>query len=324
MKKIILLFLIVSLIVTVSCKSEDRNTQIPEEYITEEYKLEFEEGELSGTLTLPKGEGPFTLVIIIQGSGPTDRDGNNKIAGKNNSLKMISEALAKENIASLRFDKRGIGASASLVLKEEDLVFEDYINDVVLWVEKVKSDNRFDKVVVLGHSEGALIGAAACLQAEVDAYISVAGAGENAYDLLSRQLKAQSEELYEICLPIMEELKKGNLVPDVMEGLYSLFRPSVQPYLISWFKYDPREIISKIELPILIIQGDNDLQISIEDAEALHEANPNSELVIIKGMNHILKDAPLDQQANIATYSDPNLELNAEFKEKLINFIKGI
>ena len=95
-----------------------------------------------------------------------------------------------------------------MVSKEEDLVFEDYIKDVVLWVEKVKADNRFDKVVIVGHSEGALIGGAAALKAQVDGYVSVAGAGENIYDVLSRQLKAQSEEVFEICLPIMEELKR--------------------------------------------------------------------------------------------------------------------
>lgn len=94
--------------------------------------------------------------------------------------------------------------------------------------------------------------------------------------------------------------------------------------MISWFKYEPREIISRIDVPILIIQGDTDLQITVEDAKALHEANPNSELIIIEGMNHVLKDAPMDQQENMATYSNPNLELNAEFKEELIRFIKEL
>ena len=267
MKRIILLILVLSLIATVACKAADKDLQVSEDYIMEEYNLDVDGGKIYGTLTLPKGESPFTVAIIIQGSGPTDRDGNSGIAGKNNSLKMISEALAKENIASVRFDKRGIGESADLVSKEEDLVFEDYIKDVVLWVEKVKADNRFDKVVIVGHSEGALIGGAAALKAQVDGYVSVAGAGENIYDVLSRQLKAQSEEVFEICLPIMEELKKGNLVDDVPEGLYSLFRPSVQPYMISWFKYEPREIISRIDVPILIIQGDTDLQITVEDAK---------------------------------------------------------
>ena len=127
-----------------------------------------------------------------------------------------------------------------------------------------------------------------------------------------------------MCLPIMEELRKGNLVADIPEGLYSLFRPSVQPYLISWFKYEPREVIAQMDLPILIVQGDTDLQITVEDAKALHEANPDSRLIIIKGMNHILKDAPIDQEENIATYSNPDLELNTEFKEELISFIKGL
>ncbi len=324
MKRIVVLILALTLITTVACKPTDEDLQVSDEFVTEEYNLDVEGGKIYGTLTLPKGEGPFTAAIIIQGSGPTDRDGNSGIAGKNNSLKMISEALAKENIASVRYDKRGIGESAGLVANEEDLVFEDYINDVILWVEKIREDNRFDKVVIIGHSEGALIGGAAANKTKVEGYVSVAGAGENVYHVLSRQLKAQSEEVFEMCLPIMEELRKGNLVADVPEGLYSLFRPSVQPYLISWFKYEPREVIAQMDLPILIVQGDTDLQITVEDAKALHEANPDSRLIIIKGMNHILKDAPIDQEENIATYSNPDLELNTEFKEELISFIKGL
>jgi len=324
MKRLILFLLTIAIIFTPSCKPKDDKFQVKEHFTMEEYNLDLEGGKVYGTLTLPKGEGPFTAAIIIQGSGPTDRDGNSRLVGKNNSLKMISEALAEEGIASLRFDKRGIGESANLVRKEEDLVFEDYIKDVILWVEKIRNDERFDKIVIIGHSEGALIGGAAAVAAKVDGYVSVAGAGDNAYHVLSRQLKAQSEEVFEMCLPIMEELKKGNLVPDVAEGLYALFRPSVQPYMISWFKYDPREIIAKIEVPILIVQGDNDLQITVEEAEALHKANPNSQLIIIEGMNHVLKDAPRDRDGNMATYSDPNLELNREFKEELIKFIKAL
>lgn len=326
MKKMILMLIVLAIVLTatISCKPKEQVEEVVlDRFTLEEYNLDVDEGKIYGTLTLPKGEGPFTMALIIQGSGPTDRNGNSGLAGKNNSLKMISEAFVDENIASLRYDKRGIGESKGLVKKEEDLVFEDYIEDVKLWIEKIKSDGRFNKIVVIGHSEGALIGAAATQDSQVDGYVSVAGAGENIYNVLGRQLKAQSEEVYNMSIPIMEELKKGNLVPTVEEGLYMLFRPSVQPYMISWFKYDPVEVISKIHVPILILQGDNDLQVTVADAERLHEA-VSSELVIVKGMNHVLKDAPTDSEGNLGTYNDPTLELNQEFKEKLIEFIKGL
>jgi len=305
------------------CNKDKNQNEDSLHYVEEEYNLEVDGGKIYGTLMMPKDKEGSTVALIIAGSGPTDRNGNNT-SMENNSLKMIAETLAKEGISSVRFDKRGIGESASLVEKEEDLVFEDYVNDVIGWIEKLKKDNRFNKVVVIGHSEGALIGAIAVNNNDVDGFVSIAGAGFTAYETLERQLMAQSQQVFELCKPIMDELMDGNLVDNVPEGLYSLFRPSVQPYLISWFKYNPVEEISKVEEPVLIIQGDNDIQITVEDANRLYEGNPESKLVIIEGMNHILKDAPEDRDGNIATYSNPTLPLNEEFVQELINFINEL
>ena len=325
-RRIIIIFVLIFAFIFALTGCNDKSQNEDEanlHYIEEEYNLDVDKGKIYGTLMMPKDREGSTVALIIAGSGPTDRNGNNS-SMKNNSLKMIAEALAKEGISSVRFDKRGIGESASLVEKEEDLVFEDYVNDVVGWIEKLKKDNRFNKVVVIGHSEGALIGAVAVNNTDVDGFVSIAGVGYSAYETLERQLKAQSQQVFEICKPIMDELMKGNLVDDVPEGLYSLFRPSVQPYLISWFKYDPVEEISKVEEPVLIIQGDNDIQITVEDANRLYEGNPESKLVIIEGMNHILKDAPEDREGNIATYSNPTLPLNKRFVQELINFINEL
>lgn len=325
MKKRVILVLVLTLILTGCSKGEEKNgLDANLHYTEEEYNLKVDKGEISGTLMKPKNVEGSTVALIIAGSGPTDRNGNNPSAGENNSLKMIAEALAREGIFSVRFDKRGIGESRYLVDKEEDLIFEDYINDVIAWVEKLREDNRFEKVVVIGHSEGALIGAAAVNNTDVDGFVSIAGAGYPAYQTLERQLKAESEEVFQLCKPIMDELMKGNLVENVPEGLYTLFRPSVQPYLISLFKYDPVEEMSKIEKPVLIIQGNNDIQITVDDANRLHEGNPASKLVIIEGMNHILKDAPKDRDKNIATYNNPTLPLNEKFVEELIKFIKEL
>lgn len=286
------------------------------------YNLEVDGGTIYGTLTMPKGDDLYPIAIIHAGSGPTDRDGNSNIAGENNSLKMLAEALGEANIASVRYDKRGIAASMDLIEKEEELIFEDYIKDVNLWVEKLRADSRFNEIFIIGHSEGALIGGQAAAESKVDGFISLAGAGYNAYDTIKRQLSNQPKEVTEITTPILEEINKGNHVVDVPKGFYALFRPSVQPYLISWFKYDPVQVYKSIEAPILIIQGDNDLQVTVEDARALNSAR-ESKLVLINGMNHILKDAPTDPQGNLDTYSDPELSLNKELKEEIISFINA-
>lgn len=317
MKRIFITAILFSLVLTGCSMDEPLDN---DNFILEEYNLEVKEGNIYGTLTLPKDDGPFPVALIIQGSGPTDRDGNSTIGGKNNSLKMLAEALANEGIASVRYDKRGIGASMDLVEKEEDLLFEDYIEDAILWADKLQKDNRFDEIYIIGHSEGALIGAAAASKTNIQGFISIAGMGKSPYDTLVRQLENQPGDIFERSLPILDELKKGNLVHNPPKDLAPLFRESVQPYLISWFKYDPKEVISNVKAPILIIQGDNDIQVTVEDAIILNNA-VDSDLIIIKGMNHILKDAPKDEKGNLETYNKPDLPLNSEVARDIINFI---
>lgn len=311
---ILFLIVFISLLLSTGCNAS-------KSFKNEEYNLEVEGGTIFGTLTMPNGEGYYPVALIHQGSGPTDRDGNSNIVGDNNSLKMLAEALADAGIASVRYDKRGIAKSMGLVEREEDLIFEDYISDVKLWISKLEADPRFNKIYIIGHSEGALIGGQAATEINVDGFISIAGAGYSAYDTLIRQLSTQPKEITEVTTPMLEQLKEGNLIENVPQELYALFRPSVQPYLISWFKYDPVEVYKKIETPILILQGDNDIQVTVEDAKRLSTVE-NSRLVIIEGMNHILKDAPTDPEENLKTYSDPNLPINEELMKEIIAFIK--
>lgn len=298
----------------------------PEELVlgdatVEEYNLETEDGKIYGELTLPKEDGKTPVALIFPGSGPTDRDGNNPITGENNSLKMLANTLAKEGIASLRFDKRGVGESSNLVKKEEDLIFEDYIDDGIKWIKKLKEDGRFNEYYVIGHSEGALIGGVVARDTDIDGYISIAGAGTPAYSTLERQLQELPQSLYNKSVDIMEELKQGNLVSEVPEDLEDVFRRSVQPYLISWFKYNPTSVLEKIKAPVLILQGDNDLQVTLRDSQLLEESS-GGELVIVEKMNHVLKESPIDEKKNIKLYNKPNEPLHTKFKKEIINFIK--
>jgi alpha/beta superfamily hydrolase len=282
--------------------------------------LETPTGNIEGTLLLPSKEN-IPLVLIIAGSGPTDRDGNSGSL-KNNSLKMLAQGLYDNNIASFRFDKRGIGASAGAIKGgEQELRFEDYINDVEQWVSLLKNDSRFSSIIILGHSEGSLIGMIAAQEALPEKFISLAGPGVSMQVTLRRQLADQPPYILSMSLPIIEELEKGKIVDSVPPLINALFRPSIQPYLISCFKYDPAIEISKVKCPVLIVQGTTDIQIQVEDAKKLAGSNSNSELVIIEGMNHILKEADANRFLNLRTYGDPNLELKQGLIKSITSFI---
>jgi len=282
--------------------------------------LKTETGNIEGTLMFPSAKLPVPVVLIIAGSGPTDRNGNNPMM-TNNSLKMLANELANNGIASLRYDKRGIAQSKSAGLKEDDLRFEMYINDAVEWINLLNKDINFSQIVVVGHSEGSLIGMVASQNPGVDQYISLEGAGQPADQVIREQLKSQPPVILTQSLPILDELVKGNTVGAVPPMLNSLFRPSVQPYMISWFKYDPQKEIAKLAKPVLIVQGTTDIQVSIDDANRMHAAKPDSKLVIIEGMNHVLKNADADQTKNLLIYRQPDLPLNSELGKVLSDFI---
>jgi pimeloyl-ACP methyl ester carboxylesterase len=282
--------------------------------------LETTKGSLFGTLVIPNIEPPFSVGLIIAGSGPTDRDGNNpKMV--NNSLKMLATELSRNGIATLRYDKRGIGKSKSAGLKESDLRFENYIKDAGAWIDLLKQDSRFKDIIVIGHSEGSLIGMIASQQKNVTKFISIAGVGQSADKTIREQLKSQPSSVLEQSSPILDNLVQGKTVENIPPMLNALFRPSVQPYMISWFKYDPQKEISKLEKPVLIIQGTTDIQVTIDDAEKLAKANPKAKKQIIEGMNHIMKESEQDRQKNIQTYNQPVLPIKKELIKVIVDFI---
>ncbi|NDV42715.1 alpha/beta fold hydrolase [Muricauda sp. 40Bstr401] len=283
--------------------------------------LETVSGKIEGSLLIPPTPENPPVVLIIAGSGPTDRDGNNPIM-KNNSLKMLAEGLAEKGIASLRYDKRGIGESKVAGLEESQLRFEHYVDDAKAWVALLAGEPKFSKIIVLGHSEGSLIGMITSQNKDVAKYISVAGVADPAAKTLKEQLKAQPPFVLELSNPILDQLEMGKQVDSVPPTLYSLFRPSVQPYMISWFQYDPKTELAKLQIPILIVQGTTDIQVDVANANALSKANQKAKLEIIEGMNHILKPAPADRTANIATYGMPELPLIDGLLERIASFIK--
>ena len=277
---------------------------------------------LEGTLLLPETEGAVPVVLIIAGSGPTDRDGNNTLM-KNNSLKFVAEGLAEQGIASLRYDKRGIGESS--LTKEQMLAtrFEDLVTDAKSWISYLQTRDDFSEIHVLGHSQGSLVGMMAARDTEVQRLISVAGIGVTVDVILREQLKAQAPVLQEQADIMLDSLAQGHEVKKVHPMLQAIFNPAIQPFLRSYMKYDPKVEIAKLEQAVLIVNGTTDIQVGVHQAENLMAGNSEAELVIIENMNHVLKDAPADRNENMKTYYDPELPLSSKLLPAIVDFIKS-
>src|ERR1043166_1542724 len=240
--------------------------------------LQTANGALHGTLLLP-ARLPAPVALIIAGSGPTDRNGNSPaLPGQNNSLKYLAEGLAQQGIASLRYDKRGIAESVSAGPSEAQLRFGMYVDDAEGWLAQLRRDKRFTTLAVIGHSEGALIGTMAAAQGRADAFVSVAGAGRAAGIVLREQLKAGLPDtaMFNRAAAILSALEAGRGVDTVPPTMAALFRTSVQPYLMSWLPLDPAALLAALTIPVLIIQGTTDIQVSVADAEALLRPRPTS------------------------------------------------
>jgi len=296
---------------------------VPENCTEEALNLTTDTGEIKGSLMLPGNNAKRTVVLIVAGSGPTDRDGNSGLLpAKNNSLLMLAAGLAEQGIASLRYDKRGVGDSFAAMIEQSELSINTYAGDVAGWTRLLKADSRFDRVIVLGHSEGSLLGLIAAGETAPDAFISLAGPGRNFADLLRSQLLREGSAFSpEEIDHILGEIRAGRLVNEIPEGLISVFNQAAQPYLTSSFAVSPTALISELNIPVLILQGDHDIQVSTEDSELLHNACPTAEYRLITGMNHVLKPAPMDLAENMATYYQPDLPLAEGLIEAITGFI---
>jgi pimeloyl-ACP methyl ester carboxylesterase len=278
---------------------------------------------LNGTLYSPSKQTKKTnLVILIAGSGPTDRDGNQK-GLTNNSLKLLAEALANNGIAVYSYDKRIFAQMATGKLDEASLSFDNFIDDAKAVLLHFKNQKKYHSITIAGHSEGALIGMVAA-NSNADAYISIAGAGRPIDEVLLEQIGKQAPFLKEEVQKNLETLKNGTTFELKNQMLASLFRASVQPYMISWIKYNPQAEIKKLQIPTLLINGDKDIQVSVQDAQLLQQAKPDAQLKIIPNMNHIFKQIKGDDAENKASYTNPDLPIATDLSELITTFIKSI
>jgi alpha/beta superfamily hydrolase len=278
---------------------------------------------LNGTLYTPIKQTKLTnLVILIAGSGPTNRDGN-QFGMTNNSLKLLAESLVKNGIAVYSYDKRIFAQMASGKLDEVSLTFDNFIDDAKAVVLYFKNQKKYHSITIAGHSEGALIGMVAA-NGNADAYISIAGAGRPIDEVIVEQIGKQAPFLKEEVEKNLATLKSGNIFELKNQMLASLFRASVQPYMISWIKYHPQNEIKKLQIPSLLINGNKDIQVSVQDAQLLQRAKPDAQLQIIPNMNHIFKAIKGDDTENKASYTNPELPICTELTSIITTFIRSL
>ncbi|MFT3678393.1 MAG: alpha/beta hydrolase [Chitinophagaceae bacterium] len=296
---------------------------VPRPYPEENITLETAGITLSGSLVTPVNDSKKVAILLIAGSGPTDRNGNSPLLpGSNNSLLQLADSLAAHGIASLRYDKRGIGKSR---FTDNARILNSTIGDIAADAEAlfgVLRQKGYRRIMIAGHSEGSLIGLLIANKVKADGFISLAGAGRKAAVLLKEQTRSQfTDALYQEFSLALDSLEKGLRVTKVNPSLLNLLAPAVQPYLQSWLPLDPAALIANLSCPALIVQGTKDLQVTQTDADALQSANPAAKLLLVDDMNHVLKLVrENDRAANVKAYSDPSLALPGTLIKAIVTF----
>ncbi|UYV16687.1 alpha/beta hydrolase [Porphyrobacter sp. ULC335] len=285
------------------------------------------QGALAGTmLRSADGEGPVAL--IIPGSGPTDRDGNNPMGVKAASYRLLAEGLAAQGVTTVRIDKRGMFGSSSAVPDANAVTISDYVSDIAVWVRAIREQTGASCLWLIGHSEGGLVSLAAAQEiGDVCGLVLVAAPGRPMGEVIKQQLRANpaNAPLVASADAAIDQLISGRKVEvsTLPEPLLPLFSPALQDYLISVFALDPAQLAAHADLPILIVQGGKDLQVSVEDANRLKVANPSAVLEIVPDANHVLKEVPGDSMAgNFATYGNPDLPVAEEIVTIIANFVR--
>jgi uncharacterized protein len=290
------------------------------------HSQEVTNGPLHGTFQNVANNQSATQVLILAGSGPTDRDGNNPLGVKASTYRLLAEGLSRDGIASTRVDKRGMFGSAGGAADANAVFIPQLAADAQSWARQIRQSTGAKCVWLLGHSEGGLVALVAAKDStDICGLILIATPGRPAGDILREQLKANpaNAPLLPDALATLDALEKDQSV-DVSHmhpALQGLFSPKVQPFWRSLLKIHPTELLHEYRGPVLIVQGETDLQVSMADALALKEAKPSAELVKIPNMNHVLKTAPSDRASNLATYSDPSLPIPPELLVEISTFI---
>ena len=272
-----------------------------------------------GSIVEPKSRSNSSLVIFIGGSGPIDRDGNQSFM-KCDMFKKLAYSLSKKGISSFRYDKRVVTQIRKGKL-DKKITFDDFVSDAIAIIDFFES--KYNSIVIAGHSQGSLVGLLS-INEGVSGFISLSGAGRTIDMVIEDQISKTAPMLLEDTKRIFKILRSGKITEDFPLPLYSLFNIEIQPFMISWMQYDPKKIIAKIPIPSLIINGDNDLQVDEKEAKLLYNSAQNSEILIVKNMNHVLVEIEGDELKNVKSYNNPELKISEIVIEKMIEFIETL
>jgi pimeloyl-ACP methyl ester carboxylesterase len=316
---------VLALVGLAACATDEAEPCVPVAAASETVTARNDFGMLQGTLDVPAGCAGMRVVLVISGSGPQDRDGN--LPGdpaKTDIYKQLALGLNAAGIASLRFDDLGVGASRNALPNDPaKLLYDLEIDAARRFATTLRQDTRFGAIVGAGHSQGSLT--ALLLGAELDAIVSLAGAGRPAGEVIREQLAPMltAGELAALDAALAK-LAAGMLAGPLAPPLDQLFPVELQPYWISWLKYDPQRVIEALDLPIAVVQGRTDLQVGVADAERLAAGNARAELHVIDDMNHVLKQAASrDPASQEPQYSDPRIPLHPALLPIVTTFAKG-
>lgn len=267
------------------------------------------------------------MMLIIPGSGPTDRNGNNPYGLRAATYRLLAEGLAKRGIGTVRIDKRGMFASTLAVADGNAVTIDDYVTDVQAWIKSIRDKTGVSCVWLLGHSEGGLVALAAAQKVTgICGLVLISAAGRPLGEVLRQQLRDNPANVLILAdaMSAIDSLEAGKRIDATRLNpmLMPLFGPQVQGFLINAFSYDPARLVAAVKQPVLIMQGKRDLQVGIGDAERLERAAPSAELVLLPDTNHVLKTVTSDdRRANGATYADPNLPLAPGVVDAIVKFV---
>jgi uncharacterized protein len=275
---------------------------------------------LYGTLTQPEGQQHPPVVLIIAGSGPTDRNGNSLfVPGPEGfSYQQLAEGLAANGIASLRYDKRGAGQSTQSSKPLSQLTMADFISDAVACIHHLQRNSRFSSVSVIGHSEGGIIGLELAQDNDLKCLIALSTPGETTDKVLLEQLKpVLSDSLYQQSVSILNDLRDGKTPASVPADLKILFNSGNFNYWKSTFRFDPCVLLPNVRIPVLIVGGAADVQVSPAQVTMLQDCKPGTNLVLIEGMTHALKNSN-----GISPDKKTPLPLSPELVPALVSFLR--
>lgn len=281
---------------------------------------------LSGTLALPAARGPVPVALIVAGSGPTDRNGNQGQGLRTNTYAQLAWGLAGRGIASLRYDKRVLPGTKGPV-DVTALTLDDFAADLSAAAAALAQDRRFSKVIVIGHSEGASLAVRAVVRGLAPAgIVLIAGVGRPFQAVIHEQLRRQLDSATLVLFDsALARYLRNEPTGDVPGPLLTLLAPVNRTYMRSLAALDPVAELKSVTVPTLIMQGVADVQVRVVDAELLHQARPDAQLVMLPQTNHVLKHvADTLLGAQLAAYRDPTVPIVPDAVTRIADWIEGL